>query len=254
MQKNLPISIVIICKNEIYNIETTINAALQVTNDIVIVDTGSTDGTLDKLKSLPVNVINSEWLGFGNTKNIGIHHTRNNWILSIDADEVIDETLAVSISNIIFNNTDVVYNFKFLTYLGNTAVRFGEWRGDSHIRLFNKKIVHWNNAAVHEQLIIPSNITVENLNGYIHHKTSANVMAMRIKNENYAKLYAKNNYAIGKNPSTIKLFAAPTFNFIKNYIFKLGFLDGKTGWNIAIENARYTYKKYLYLQELNKKN
>ncbi len=253
MKKNLPISIVIICKNEIEHIATTIKAALQISNDIVIVDTGSTDGTLDVLKNLAVKIIKSEWLGFGDTKNLGINHTINDWVVSIDADEVIDEALAISISNVNFNDSNFVYNIKFLTYLGNTAVHFGEWRGDSHIRLFNKKIIHWNNAVVHEQLIIPSNVKVESLKGYIHHKTSANVNAMRIKNENYAKLYAKNNYAKGKNTSLIKLIAAPTFSFIKNYIFKLGFLDGKTGWHVAIENARYTYKKYLYLQELNKK-
>jgi glycosyltransferase involved in cell wall biosynthesis len=205
MYKNLPISIVIICKNEIHHIANTINAALLISDDIVVVDTGSTDGTINELKKLPVHIIQTDWLGFGNTKNLGINHTKHDWIVSIDADEIIDTDLANSISHIDFSNIETVYNIKFLTYLGNFPLHFGEWRGDSHIRLFNKNIIKWNTAEVHEQLIIPSHIKVKKLSGNIHHKTSASAIEMRIKNDNYAKLNAKINFEKGKKSSAFKI-------------------------------------------------
>ncbi len=248
------VSIVIICKNEIAVIENTITQALKLSPNIIVVDSGSTDGTLDILEQYNIKVTKHDWLGFGPTKNIGIAHATTNWILSIDADEIIDDELISAIQHTNFADDHIVYKLKRRNYLGNTPLRFGEWGADKHIRLFHKKMAYWNDAIVHETLIYKEPVVAKKLAGFMHHKTAENKMELHQKMEAYAQLNAKHYFTNGKKNSHLKLFFSPPFNFIINYIFKLGFLDGKAGFIVAKENAVYTYKKYLYLHQLINKN
>jgi glycosyltransferase involved in cell wall biosynthesis len=244
------ISIVIVCKNEIAVIEDTIVQALKLSPYIIVVDSGSTDGTLDILEKYDVTIIKSNWLGFGPTKNIGIAHALTNWILSIDADERVDDELIAAIKKADFTNEQIAYKLRRRNYLGNTPLRFGEWGTDKHVRLFHKKIAHWNDAMVHETLIYKEPIVVKILAGFMHHKTAEDKIELHQKMEDYAQLNATHYFTNGKRNSHLKMFFSPTFNFVINYIFKLGFLDGKAGFIVAQENAIYTYKKYLYLHQL----
>jgi glycosyltransferase involved in cell wall biosynthesis len=245
-----PITIVIICKNEIEILEETILVSKKLTNSIVVVDTGSTDGTLELLHKLNVKIIKSKWLGFGATKNIGINAAPNNWILSLDADEQLSEALINEIIALDLTNENVVYNIPFLNYFGKKPIRFGEWNNDYHIRLFNKINAQWNNAEVHEKLQYIIKPEIVKLGGKIHHKTVNNRLELIAKLDNYAKLNAVKLQTSNKKNVFFKKYFSPSFNFIKNYIFKLGFLDGTTGFIIAWENAKYTFNKYLYFEQL----
>ena len=249
----MELTIVIICRNEIATIAATIQAALLVTPHIIVVDSGSTDGTLTYLQSQPITIINTTWQGFGPTKNIGIAAANTNWILSLDADEIIDTSLCNSIKNLKPQSITTVYKVNFLNYLGNTPIRYGEWSGDWHIRIFNKAVVQWNNVTVHETLEYKQPITTIKLQGKIHHKTSVSIAAMHTKLNYYALLNAEKYYKNGKKNIAIKKVVSPLFNFVQNYIVKFGFLDGKLGLQIALENALYTYKKYKYVQQLKSK-
>ncbi len=247
------ISVVIMCKNEVAIIGQTIDAALSLTKDITVVDTGSTDGTLELLQSKNVQIVNSAWTGYGPVKNTGITEAKNDWILNIDADEIIDLKLIQNINELRLDNRLEVYNIEFINYLAEMPLRFGEWSGDWHIRLFNRKNTCWSNAQVHEQLVHTQPVTVIKLKGCIHHKTINNAAALRTKLDYYAKLNAKKYFESGHSNFAIKKYISPVFNFIKNFVFKLGFLDGKAGWIVAKENFVYTYKKYFYLQQMNSK-
>ncbi len=244
------LSVVIICKNEASYIQPTIEAALQLTQNIIVVDTGSTDDTIAILKKLNVTIIESNWLGFGPTKNIGINAATKNWIISIDADEIMDKELINAIKKLDLDDEKNTYKFNFLNYLGNAPLHFGEWSNDKHIRMFNKKNTQWNNAIVHEELVYLQKPNIKTIAGKIHHKTVPNRKTLHIKLENYAKLNAQNYLTKGKKNAIAKKILSPVFNFLKNYIFKLGFLDGKAGLIVAYENAIYTFKKYNYLQQL----
>jgi glycosyltransferase involved in cell wall biosynthesis len=251
VEKNrMKLSVVIICKNEAAVIGHTISRIQPVSNDIVVVDTGSTDGTVALMQQLPVKLLQIEWPGFGPAKNTGIAAAQHDWILSLDADELADATLVASIQQANDSNENVVYKLPFRNYLGEKGMQHGEWGYDSHIRLFNRRLVSWNDAVVHEELILPPNVVIQKLKGFIHHKTAADAAELRQKMEHYARLNAEKYFRQGKKPSLLKLVFSPVVNFVSNYLFRLGFLDGGPGFTVARESARYTRLKYQHLAQL----
>jgi (heptosyl)LPS beta-1,4-glucosyltransferase len=238
-------------KNEADIIGKTLQSLRDFTDDIVIVDNGSTDQTMAVSRSFNCHIIETIWQGYGPTKNIGIDAAKHDWILSLDADEVPDEKLLKSISGIDFDKTDKAYDLNFKTYFGEKHIKFGEWGIDHHIRLFNRTLIRWSNDEVHEQLIIPANVSIEKLTGAVHHYTIKNAVELKEKFIKYAALNAK-KYHGNKRSSVIKMWGSPAFSFIKNYLFKLGFLDGNEGFTIAKLSAYYTWLKYYRLKQLNK--
>ena len=244
------ISIVLIAKNEAHIIADTIRSVKSITDDIIVVDSGSTDRTVEIARSLHARVIETSWDGFGMNKNKGIEAAKYDWILSIDADEMPDEALLESLQEMDLSNVDYVYNINFKTFLGAKLIRYGEWGKDSHIRLFNRTKVKWNNAKVHEQLVLPPEIKVLPLNGYLLHYTMKDMADYATKMTGYALLNAERYYLQGKKSSWLKRNVAPTFSFFQHYVFKRGFLDGREGYLIARMTAWYTFLKYARLYEL----
>ena len=246
------LSVVIITKNEAHIIEQTILSVLSVTDDIVIVDSGSTDDTVLIAKKHGANVIETTWDGYGKNKNKGIAAAKHNWILNLDADEVIDEQLQSAIKNLPLINEDEIFEMRFKNFYLNKWIKYGEWGNDKHIRLFNRNKIIWNAAAVHENLTISSQTKKTLLNGSILHYTVNNKEEYLFKTTNYAMLNAKKYFAQGKQPTLFKLLFSPLFSFVQNYIIRLGFLDGKEGFVIAKTTALYTFLKYKYLNALHK--
>ena len=245
------ISIVIICRNEAHIIGRTISAALQVTDDVVVVDSGSTDGTQELVRSLGANLLETGWEGYGPNKNKGVSIAKNDWILSIDADEVMDTTLIKHLQTFHPANERTVYNIRFRVFFGEQLIRFGEWAKDEHIRLYNRKHINWDAAQVHESLQIPANTQTITLNGYIHHYTSRNLHELANKTVQYAMLNALKYHRKGRKISWLQYRLAGPFSFFYNYLLRLGFLDGEAGYTIARMNAWYTWMKYARLRELN---
>lgn len=248
-----PVSIVIMTKNESEIIGRTLQAVREFTNDIIIVDNGSTDTTIPVAETFNCHIIKTEWHGYGPTKNIGIDEAKYDWIFSIDADEIPDVELLNEISTIDFDDATKAYDINFKTYFGNKQIRFGEWGIDHHIRLVNRRFVRWSDDEVHEKLMIPSAVRIQKLKGAIHHYTIRNKKELKAKFIRYAELNAQ-NYFTEKNASVFKVWGSPAFSFIKNYIFKLGFLDGTEGFVIAKLSAYYTWLKYYRLKQLYKNN
>jgi len=247
------LSVVIICKNSAGVIERTLQSFAGLTDDIVVYDNGSTDNTAEIVKHVGANFYSGSWEGFGKTKNKANSKAKYNWILSLDADEGIDDDLKQSLLQLSLGHEKTVYDLKFRNFVGNRYLKYGEWGTDNHIRLFNRNQVQWNDAAVHEQLIIPDNVEIKTLNGYVLHRTTANFTEYEKKMEGYAALNAQKYFEQGKKVIWGKGWLSAGFSFIKNYIFRLGFLDGKDGFECARINARYTYLKYKNLNELLKK-
>lgn len=251
---NNQISVVIICRNEAPIIGKTITAVKGFASDIVVVDSGSTDGTQSIVTSLGARLIETGWEGYGPNKNKGVAAAANDWILSIDADEIVDNELAHTLQNLPLTDASVIYMIRFRAFLGEQMIRYGEWSNDRHIRLYNRKHGGWNEAAVHEGLVFPADTRTVTLKGYIHHYTSRNLEDFAAKTVNYAMLNAQKYHQQGKQAGWLKCRLAPAFSFIKNYLFRLGFLDGEAGYTVARMNAWYTWLKYARLRELNKGN
>ena len=244
------LSVVIVCKNEAGIIGQTLQSLSGLTDDIIIYDTGSTDTTVDIIKKIDVQLHQGKWEGFGTSKNKAMAFAKYDWILSLDADEAIDEELKQSLLNLQLNNEKTVYEIKFKNFLADKYLKFGEWGNDKHTRLFNRKTVTWDDAPVHEQLIIASGLIKIKLTGYVLHRTMKNVKDYASKMVNYAFLNAEKYYRQGKKSSWLKLRVAPGFAFFNYYILKAGFLDGHAGYVCAKMTAYYTFLKYARLKEL----
>lgn len=245
-----PVSIVIICKNEATVIGATLQSLQGVTDDIIVYDNGSTDNTVAIAKEFNTRVYEGSWEGFGKTKSNANKLARYDWILSLDADERIDEKLKEALLRFTPGSDKVVYDLRFKNFLGNKLLKHGEWGYDSHIRLFNRKVVQWNNEPVHETLMIPDGVKVLKLDGFVLHKTMKDLHEYAHKMVHYAMLSADKYYQQGRRPTWFKIRLSPGFNFLNYFILKLGFLDGHAGYICAKMTAHYTFLKYARLREL----
>lgn len=245
------ISVVILTKNEGRCIANAIETAFQISDDVWIIDSGSTDNTLEIAGIYQVNVLNIEWKGFGNARNSGAENCKYNWIFCLDADETISEELAHSIEEEKLKE-DTIYGFQRRNFWNEKPIRFGEWGHDIVYRLYDKRQAAWNLDEVHEQLVSATQKR-RILKGFLYHYTSENLLDYQQKLERYASLSAIKYFKKGKNAGWLKRKISPPFSFIKNYFFSLGFLDGKEGWIIAKAHAHYTNMKYKNLNKLYKK-
>jgi glycosyltransferase involved in cell wall biosynthesis len=251
---NTPISVVIICNNESHIIGKTIAAVQGFTDDVVVVDSGSTDGTQQAVAATGARLVETNWEGYGPNKNKGVAVAVHDWILSIDADEVVNEELTQQLRDITLTDPTTVYTILFRVFLGDKMIRYGEWSNDAHIRLYNRRHTGWDTAQVHESLQLPAGTKVATLKGYIHHYTSRNIHDFALKTINYAMLNAMKYHQQGKRAGWIICRVAPAFSFINNFLLRLGFLDGEAGYIVAKMNAWYTWLKYARLRELNRGN
>lgn len=246
----LPISVVILTCNEAAKIENCILHARLISDDIIVVDSGSVDRTVEIVRNLGCSVMQECWNGYGKNKNKGIKAAKNDWILSLDADEIPDNELIISIRRLDLSNPSIVYNIPFKVFFEKKAIRFGSFGNEKHIRLFNRTAVKWTDVPVHETLLVNKKIMVKWLPGYISHYAINSREEYRRKMVNYAALSANKYLMTGKRATVIKRYFSPGFNFVKNYIFRLGLIDGKEGFFIASTMAWYTWLKYHYLYRL----
>lgn len=240
-------SIVLIAKNEAANISACLKPLQGLTDDILVIDGFSTDGTVEICQGLGARVIPYKWLGYSGTKNFGNEQAKYDWILSMDADEVVSEELFNSLKNLqIEENT--VYALDRMTDLYGTWIKHSGWYPDWKIRLFNKKQVYWEGDFVHESLFVPSGFKTVKLKGILEHYSYKNAEDHFLRIERYAQLSADELAAQGKKATFVKLYLSPIARFIKTLFFQRGILDGKAGWTIAKRNAWLVYRKYWLLR------
>ncbi|MBS1525674.1 MAG: glycosyltransferase family 2 protein [Bacteroidetes bacterium] len=250
----VPVSVVIITQNKAEVIAGCVDSVKLITDDIVLIDNNSTDGTTVIAHRQGCRVYDESWDGYGANKNKGNSRAKYDWILSIDADEQPDEELISALHRLDLDDHRIVYDIAFKSYFGPKLINFGSWGRDHHIRLFNRKIVRWSEPAVHETLLLPYGITIKKMRGHIHHYSVKDANEYSDKSAAYAKLCAEKYFAIDKKASLKKLYLAPAFHFLKNYLFFLGFLDGREGFEIASTIARHTRLKYRLLRKMYNKS
>lgn len=250
----LNLSVVIICKNEEDVIGRTLQSLQGLTDDIIVYDNGSTDNSMGIIKQYPVRLQQGSWEGFGKTKRKAIALAKYDWILSLDADEAPDAELKQAIQALEPASVATVYEMRFRNFLGAQFLKYGEWGRDKHIRLFNRTAVNWDDAPVHEKLLLPDGAIKKLLPGYILHYTMKDLPDYAAKMLHYAMLNAEKYRQQGKRASWLQLRLAPGFSFFRNYILKGGFLDGHAGYVCARMTAWYTFLKYARLRDLNKES
>ncbi len=247
---NPDLSVVVISQNAERHFEACLNALKKVSDDVVIVDHYSEDATVEIAKAAGCRVFSKKWTGYSAGKNFGNAKAKHDWILSIDADEVLSDELIQSINSLEPDDKQCVYAINCLSsYCGNW-VKHGSWYPDWHIRLFNRLEVSWNLEEVHETLALPAGVSIVKLKGSLYHYTVDTIEQHQLKIEHYASLGAQKMYAAGRKPSIIIKFLNPPFRFMIDYFFRGGILDGKAGWHIARLTAKEKWLKYAKLQQL----
>lgn len=239
---------VIITFNEEANIERCLKAVLPISDEIIVIDSFSRDNTVDICKKFNVKVVQKQWEGYSAAKNYASEIAENEWILSVDADEVVSPPLALAISNILKNPVYKVYKILRLNNYCGRWIKYGGWHKEFRKRLYNKSYVKWNDNEVHEDIEVKENLPVGKIDENLLHYSYRSISEHRVKTEKYATLSAREMFRKGKKPSYFKLLFSPAFKFIKDYIFRCGFMDGYYGYIIARENAFYTMQKYSKLK------
>ncbi len=249
-----PISVVIITRNAAHLLAATLQSVQQLTDDILVCDTGSNDATIPVAKKNGASVIEEEWKGHGPTKNIANNHAVYDWIFQLDADEVVDEELLQTLLSLNLKDQKQIFTVRRKNFFKEKQIRFGEWRKDEPIRLFHREQAEWNDDFVHEKLIYPPGCVVKRLKGSLLHKTVQSVEQYQQKMMNYGIKSGEQYFKAGKKGAWLKRFLSPLFAFFNHYVLKLGFLDGREGFLIAVTTMRYTRTKYSTLYRLQKAN
>lgn len=244
------ISVTIITKNESHNIERCLNS-LSWADEIIVVDSGSTDNTLEICKKFNCKTYSIEWMGFGKTKQFCVDKASNDWIFSIDADEVVSEDLKKAINNIDYDDSIYGYYIKRKSFYLGRLINFSGWRNDYPLRLFNRKFGRFTLDIVHEQVIVEGK--TKRINQFMFHHTYPDISSHLQKIDHYSRLGAEKQFARGKKSGIIKPLLRGFFKFLRTYFIKLGFLDGKEGFILACISSFGVSMKYYKLWELNRK-
>lgn len=243
------ISAVLITLNAVDTIRPCIEALKKVCDEVIVLDSDSTDGTVEICKELNVDIRSQKWLGYSQTKNLGNKLAKNDWILSIDSDEVLSDELIKNINELNPKNGEVYSLDRLTNYCGKWIYHCG-WYPEWKIRLFNKNDVKWQGDFVHETLSIPKEFQIKKLKGKLFHYSykDSNDHLKRLKK--YAKLSAQDRFKKGKKASFVKRYLAPIARFFRTYFIKKGILDGKEGFIISKRSAYMVWLRYDILNNL----
>ena len=246
------ISAVIITFNEEKKIATCLASLLGVVDEILVMDSFSTDKTPAICKQYGVKLYQQNWRGYGFQKNDAVEKASNDYILSLDADESLSPTLQRSIIDAKKDGLSGVYQMNRLNNFYGYNLHYGNAYPDTMKRLYNRTEAKWSQRAVHETLDIAEGTTIRKLAGNLLHRSKDTLEDHIAGINTYSSLSAKVYFESGKKAAGFKLVVSPLFTFIKGYIFRLGFLDGYAGFMMAKINAHEVFLKYSKLLLLQK--
>lgn len=236
-----------------HNCEDTLSEVLQslsAFSEIVIIDTGSTDNTLSIAAQFPkVCIYQTEFKGFGSTRNEGATHCSHDWIFAVDADEIVSNELCMQILYGTLN-PGLVYSVRRRNYFNGKEIKCTHWGNDFVLRLYHKKNTQFSTDRVHERVLTQNN-NIRKLKGHLTHVPYRSISDFLRKMECYSSLYAE-QYQGKKGSSLGKAIWKGVFTFLKNYFIQRGCLGGGEGFVLSLYNAQTTYYKYLKLAEINR--
>lgn len=244
------ISVTILTKNSQKYLKEVL-LALNGFGEVLVYDTGSTDDTIAIAKRFPnVRVKEELFIGFGPTHNMASAAAKNEWILSIDSDEVVTQAMVNEISRTSLD-PNAVYTFPRHNYFNGKFIKWCGWYPDRQIRLYNKNITRFSDDQVHESIISQGLRKIAMDAPFVHYSYT-NISDFLTKMQSYSTLFAQQNCGT-KSSSLFKALAHGYYAFFKSYILQLGFLGGYEGYVISAYNGHTAYYKYLKLREANKK-
>lgn len=250
MTQREPLSLVVITLNAASQLEACLQSAA-FADDIVVVDSGSQDGTVALAERCGARVVQQAWLGFGPQKQYAIGLAHHDWVLCLDADERVTPALQASIEAALVRPACGAYRFARCNRFLGRYLRHGEGYPDWNLRLFDRRRARWTDDVVHENVV--ADCEVATLSGDLLHDSAETIATYLTKQNRYTSLAAGAAFAAGKRASAAKLLFSPLVRFIKFYGVRRGFLDGLPGFIHIVIGCFNSFSKYAKMIELEKK-
>jgi glycosyltransferase involved in cell wall biosynthesis len=243
----LPLSLVVITMNEEANIERCLNS-VPFASDVVVVDSFSTDRTVEIAKKLGAEVHSEKWRGYGPQKSFAVNRAKFDWVISLDADEALSPQLQQEIlTKFETFREEVGYEVPRLSWHLGRWILHGGWYPDYQLRVFHRLHSNWTDAALHEKVEVKTKVRLEHpILHWVFDSLSDQVQT----NDRYSTLGAEKLQSTGKKFSLAKLIFKPWSKFIECYFIKLGFLDGLPGLVIAVGAGYSIFLRHAKLWEL----
>jgi glycosyltransferase involved in cell wall biosynthesis len=247
------LSVITLTLNEEHNIRDCLES-VRWADEIVVIDAGSTDRTLDIAREFTPHVFVFPWKGYGAARNTAIARTTGEWILWLDADERVTPELAAEIQGIVGSDRIDAEGYAVArrAYFCGKWIRHCGWYPSRVVRLFHRGSAHFSETRVHEQLVIEGR--VEDSRHDLLHFTDPDLKHYFEKFNGYTSLAAEDLQGAGRKFRISDLIVKPMFTLVKMYLLRLGFLDGMHGLVLSIASAAYVFAKYAKLWELSRRS
>jgi glycosyltransferase involved in cell wall biosynthesis len=244
------VSVIIITKNEARNIEDCLKSVAWA-DEIVVVDSGSDDETVEICRQYTDKIVVTDWPGYGIQKQRALDQATSDWVLSLDADERVtpklQQEIQVTLPTTSFDGFEIYFKSE---YCGK-VIHFGDWTNDRQAVLFRRTKGRFVSDLVHERIEIQG--TIGKLKGIIEHLAFRDLNMVLRKLNDYSNASAQQKYLKGQKASLWTAITHGLWTFLRGYVLRMGFLDGKEGFLLAVSNAEGTYYRYLKLMYLNRK-
>jgi len=244
----VPVTATVITLNEARNIRECL-ASLTWANEVIVVDSGSTDGTPELARAAGARVIEREWPGYAAQKDFAASQAANDWILSVDADERVTPELAAEIQRTLEQPSGHAgFRIPRITFHLGRWIRHTDWYPDYQLRLYDRRQASWAKRRVHES--VTARGAVGKLSHDLQHYAYRDIAHHYETMQNYTRLAAIQMHEEGRRGSFFEILFHPPFAFLRNYVLKAGFLDGTPGLIISAMNAHYVFLKFAKLWAL----
>ncbi len=242
------LTVTVITKNEAPNLSAALGSVAWA-DEIVVVDSGSSDGTTAIAKRFTPHVIEREFLGYGDQKNHAAFLARHDWILSLDADEKVSPALAEEIKALLGAEPPARgYRMPRVTFHLGRWIRTTDWYPDFQLRLYDRRAGRWSERLVHESVQLDGKPGY--LRGELQHFPYRDLAAHLETIDRYTTLAAEQMYRDGAPPGLVSMAVHPPLAFLRNYVLRRGLLDGAAGLKISALNAYYVYLKFAKARQL----
>lgn len=246
----MPLSVVIITLNAAAQLPACLDS-VDFADEVLVVDSGSSDGTVELARARGARVIHQDWLGFGPQKQFAVEQAAHDWVLCLDADERVSATLRASIVAALAAPGAKAYRFARCNRFLGRYLRHGEGYPDWSLRLFQRGHGRWSDDAVHEKVVLdPAAGAVATLAGDLMHDSAESIAAYLTKQNRYTSLAAEAAVAAGKRASAVRVVLSPLVRFIKFYVVRRGFLDGLPGFIHVAIGCFNSFAKYAKMREI----
>jgi glycosyltransferase involved in cell wall biosynthesis len=244
------LSAIVITRNEAHNLHDCLQSLQGLVDEIIVVDSQSTDNTVAIAQQHHAKVAQStDWPGFGPQKNRALDLATCDWVLSLDADERVTPELAAEIKRVLQAPTDkVAYQMPRLSWYCGTFIRHAGWQPDHVLRLFQRGSARFSDDLVHERVVTMQSVLT--LKNHLLHYSYLNFSQVLSKVDAYSTASAKQAYVRGKRSSVAGALGHGAWAFFRTYVIRAGFLDGSHGLALSISNAETSYYKYLKLWQM----